>query len=330
MRKIGKLNTLTVLFSLSLVCCLIPLSKAISAEEKYPTRTIKFVVPLAAGGATDVIFRKLGESVGKSLGQEIIMDNRPGAGGALGASYVAGSKPDGYILGGLLSSTFATTPFFSKMDFNPLTDLIPIAQAFSTCTYITVAGDSPIKTFKDFIEEGRKRQLLIGVTGMVIGDIAMERFGVLAKLNLKLVPFGGAAACVPPLLGGQVDAIEVGGLQEYVRSGKMRYIARITETSAKEYRNVPHVKEFGYDVDSYGFGGIFGPKGLSRDIQARLEDEFVRGLRHPSMIDHIYSVGNEPTIRDSKEFTAYVKQVYERSRDMTKELGLGLFSKGKK
>jgi tripartite-type tricarboxylate transporter receptor subunit TctC len=324
------------LFCLLLMYFLIQTPKISYAEGKYPTRAIKFIVPFSAGSGTDIISRKLSDVVGKSLGQEIIVENKVGGGGLVGTTFLAKSKPDGYTIGDSASGSFLTGPFFTKMDFDPLIDLIPIVQVFSTCAYICVRMDSPIKTFKDFIEEGRKRQILVGCTGMVISDIALQHLANLAKFNIKLVPFGGASKCVAPLLGGQVDAVvTAGGFSEYVRAGKVRMIVLLTEVSKREFKglnlpDIPYVKEYGYDVDAPGFVGIFGPKGLPMHIHRKLEEEFTQALHNPSIIELMYDVGSVPTFRNSNDLSKFLKEAHERAREMIRELGLGIYSKEKK
>jgi tripartite-type tricarboxylate transporter receptor subunit TctC len=286
---------------------------------------------MGAGGATDVVCRKLGDLVGKSLGQEIIIENKPGAGGALAASYLAKSKPDGYTIGGVASSAFNTLPFFTKMDFDPLTDLTSIVQVFTVCSWLAVTPDSPIKTFKDFIEEGRKRQITVGATGMTFVDIVLEYIAVnLAKINFKIVPFGGTPQCVAPLLGGQLDAVVNSGLREYVRAGKLKYIARLTEGPVREYKDIPHVKEFGYDVDAPGFVGILGPKSLPEHVKRKLEGEFTRALHDPSMIEFIDNTGMVTTFRNSGDFANFTQKAHELGKKLIKEAGLGIYAKEKK
>jgi tripartite-type tricarboxylate transporter receptor subunit TctC len=332
MRKMSRSRKIMVGCCFLLFCFLIQGIEAGYGQEKYPSRTVKFVVPMAAGGSTDAICRKLADFVGKSLGQEMIVDNRPGAGGALGASFIAKSKPDGYTVGGVASSTFIILPFFSKMDFDPLGDLVPMVQVFTVYNWLAVTPESPIKSFKDFIEEGRKRQLTVATTGMVIGDIAVRRLAVLASFqNLKTVPFGGSAPGVAAVLGGQVDAIVESGLHEYVRAGKLKYIARLTEGPVKDYKDVPVVsKDFGYDVNAPGFVGMFGPRGLPKDIQARLGEEFTRALRDPSIVEFIDNTGQVTTYKNSVDFGNFLKESNEKAGRMIKELGLGMYAKEKK
>ncbi len=332
MRRLKRSGTLTGIFCLLLLFCLIQARTANAAEERYPTRTIRFIVPMAAGGSTDINARRLAELSGKALGQEVIIDNRPGAGGAVGATYVARSKPDGYTIGGLASSTFCVSPFFTKMDFDPLTDLTPIFQMYNVNHWLYVSTDSPIKNFKDFLETARKRQVLVGCVGMLLGDMALQRIAEIEKVNIKLVPFGGGSQIVAPLLGGKVDAgVSSGTPVAYVRSGKMRIIARLTEgPPMKEMKDVPQPKDLGYDVNAAGFVGVFGPKGLPKAIQTKLEEVMGQFVHDPSIVESIESYGDVANFRNSRDFAAFLKVEYDRAGKMIKELGLGLFAKEKK
>lgn len=331
------MGTMTKARKLAGVFCLlstglfIHVPEASPAEEKYPTRAIKLVVPISAGGPTDVIARKVGDIVGKSLGQEIIIENRVGAGGTVGATYVLKSKPDGYTVGMATSSTYLINPFFTKPDFDALTDLLPIVQACSMNHWVYVKQDSPIKTFKDFLELGRKRQVLVGCAGMLLGDFALERIGLQAKINVKLVPLVGGPQTDAALLGNQVDAAVSSIHSEYIRSGKERLVVRLTEGPAlPEYKDVPLVSEYGFDLITPGFIVFFGPKALPKQIHARLEEEFTRALASPPVIELIKKIGETPTLRGSTEFSNFIKDEYDRAEKMMKELGVGVFAKGKK
>jgi tripartite-type tricarboxylate transporter receptor subunit TctC len=302
-------------------------------QEKYPTKTIKFIVPMNAGGGTDITCRKVAEVVGKALGEAIIIENRAGGGGLVGATSLAKSKPDGYTIGAAISSTFCLTPFFSKMDFDPLTDLVPIMQMMTMEHFLLVRADSPMKTFEDFVKEGRKRQISVGVNGMMIGDLALDRLAALGKLNIKQVPYGGSAKVGPPLLSGEVEAVEIAGLRQYVRSGQMRILARLTDVPAEklagELKGTPHVKDFGYDVEAPGFVGVFVPKGLPGNIQMKLEEEFTRAALNPSIIETFNSF-EIATYRNGKEFGNFIRQMREQMQKTIKDLGLGIFAKDKK
>ena len=178
------------------------------AQEMYPTRPIKYIGPTAAGGIIDVSSRKIAFLAAQYLGQEIIVENKPGAGTMLSASYIAKAKPDGYTIGAVTSAVIVIHPFFAKdkMDFDPIADFTPIVQFVEFNQALGVPINSPIKSFQEFLEEGRKRQIIIGGVGMTSAETAVQRLSLETKIKYKIVPFGGSAPTVMAAMGGQVDA----------------------------------------------------------------------------------------------------------------------------
>jgi len=326
MKKSGRF----ALFSVLLTGFLMLLPKVNLADEKYPAKTIKFIVAMGAGGITDVVARKAADLAGKSLGQEIIIENKVGGGGLVGASFLANSKPDGYTLGSLASSVFVISPNFTKIDFDPLTAFTPLIQVFTLTQVLVVRADSPIRTVKELLEEGRKRRITAGVTGLNTSDIAMRRLGAEAKVDLKTVPFGGVPAAIAAILGGQVDAGALGGVEEFVRARKVRVIARLTDETRGTYKDVPSLKDLGYDMNAITFLGFFGPKGLPEPVQKKVEEAFTRAVQDPSVKATIDAFGDTFVFRNSKDFGNYLKEAYEEARKEFKELGLGIYSKDKK
>ena len=302
-----------------------------SADLKYPTKSIKLIVPFAAGGPTDVVCRKLADLVSKDLGQEVIVENKTGMGGAVGSRFVAFSKPDGYTIGSLGSASVVVTPHMgTKMDFDPVTDFSFIVQYAVGDHPLAVPVDSPIKTFKDFMEEGRKRQVTYSGMELIAASIAVNRMASIAKINLKLVPFGGGAPAVTACLGGHTDAVVSSGLYEYVRSGKLRLLAQTGGERNKEFPDVPTLKELGYDVESRVFYGIIAPKGLPEPIRARLEKAFTSAVQDPSLLPIVHNASYTLMYRNGKDFGRYVKESFDISQKEFKEMGLGKYAKEKK
>ncbi len=301
------------------------------ADMTYPTKPIKLIVPFAAGGPTDICARKLADLVGKDLGQEVLAENKIGAGGVVGARFVAFSKPDGYTIGSLASSAVVIQPhLMQKMDFDPIGDFTPIIQYATADHPLAVPVDSPIKTFKDFIDEGRKREVTYAGSGMTAADIAMARLAVKAKIKLKIVAFAGMAPSITAVLGGHTDAIVSSGYYEYVRSGKLRLLAQTTGERNKEFPNVPTLKELGYDIETRVFYGIVGPKGLPEQIREKLEKAFTKAFQDPSFVQTVQNASFALAYRNGKDFGNYIKEVYVISGNEFKELGMGKYAKEKK
>ena len=301
------------------------------AEPKYPTKPLRLIVPFAAGGPTDVVCRKLADLAGKDLGQEVIVENKTGMGGAVGSRFVAFSKPDGYTIGSLGSASVVIHPHIgAKLDFDPVTDFSFIAQYAVADHPLAVAVESPLKTFKDFIEEGRKRQMTFASMELIAASVAVSRLALMAKINLKLVPFGGAAPAVTACLGGHTDAVVSSGLYEYVRSGKLRLLAQTTGERNKEFPDVPTLKDLGYNVEARAFYGIIAPKGLPESIRARLEKAFTAAIQDPSVAPTVHNASYTLMYRNGKDFRLYVKDAFDISEKEFKEMGLGKYAKEKK
>ena len=301
-----------------------------SADVKYPTKSIKLVVPFSAGGPTDIVSRKLADLAGPYLGQEVIVENKTGAGGVVGVRFVAKSKPDGYTIGVLSPSPAIITPIFMEVDYDPNTDFTPIIQFALADQALAVRMDSPIKTFKDFIEEARKRELTIAGVGRTAADIAMDRLAVIAKVKLKIVPFGGMAPAITAILGGQTDAVVTSGYYEYVRSGKLRLLCLTTGMKNKEFPEIQTLKELGYDIEVPAFYGIIAPKGLPEQIRKRLEEAFTRAVHDPSFAPTVHNAGYTFFYRNGEDFGNHIKEMYKRSEKECRELGLGKYAKEKK
>ena len=301
------------------------------ADTKFPTKPLKLIVPFAAGGPTDVVCRKLADLAGKDLGQEIIVENKTGMGGAVGSRFVAYSKPDGYTIGSLGSASVVIHPHMgAKLDFDPVSDFSFIAQYAVADHPLAVAVESPLKTFKDFMEEGRKRQITYSSMELIAASVAVNRLALMAKINLKLVPFDGAAPAITACLGGHTDAVVSSGLYEYVRSGKLRLLAQTTGERNKEFPDIPTIKELGYNVEARAFYGIIAPKGLPEPIRARLEKAFTVAIQDPSAAPSIRNASYTLMYRNGNDFSRYVKEAFEISQKEFKEMGLGKYAKDKK
>jgi tripartite-type tricarboxylate transporter receptor subunit TctC len=326
-KKFGLFGLACLLFSVFLVS---PLT-ANGAEPKYPTKPLRLIVPFAAGGPTDVVCRKLADLAGKDLGQEIIVENKTGMGGAVGSRFVAFSKPDGYTIGSLGSASVVIHPHQgAKLDFDPVTDFSFIVQYAVADHPLAVAAGSPLKTFKDFMEEGRKRQINYSSMELIAASVAVNRLALMAKINLKLVPFDGAAPAITACLGGHTDAVVSSGLYEYVRSGKLRLLAQTTGERNKEFPDIPTIKELGYNIEARAFYGIIAPKGLPESIRARLEKAFSAAVQDPSVAPSVRNASYTLMYRNGKDFSRYVIDAFEISQKEFMEMGLGKYTKDKK
>lgn len=330
MSKVKKSGVLLGMIILLSAFFLIQPAMVSGQDVKYPTRPIKLVVNFSAGGPTDVTCRALADLAGKYLGQEIIVENKAGAGGTVGVRFVAKSKPDGYTIGSLTASPVVTAPFFMEVDYNPATDFTPIIQYAIADHPLFVPTKSPIKTFQDFIETARKREITMAGLGLASPDISMMRLAAVEKLKLKHVPYGGSSKVVPAVLGGHADAAAVSGIYEYVRGGKLRLLAQTGGYRNKEFPDIPTLKELGYDIETFAFYGLIAPKGLPEQIKEKLEKAFWKAMQDPSFAKVVHNASYTLSEKNSNEFAEQIKEAYEKSEKELRELGLGKFSKEKK
>lgn len=316
---------------LALVVWSLTLSSGWLWAAEYPAKPIKLIVPFAAGGPTDVCCRKLADLAAKDLGQEVIVENKTGAGGAVGSRFVAFSKPDGYTIGSLGSSSVVIQPHLAiKMEFDPLTDFSTIAQYAIADHPLAVPANSPMKTFKDFFEEARKRQVTYSSMELIAASIAMTQLAVEAKLNLKMIPFNGGAPAITNALGGHSDAVVSSGMYEYVRGGKLRLLAQTGGERNKEFPDIPTLKDLGYQIEARAFYGIVGPKGLPEPIRKKLEAVFSKAIQDPSFAQVVHNASFSVVYRNGADFGRYIKEVFEMSQKEFKQLGLGKYAKEKK
>ncbi len=305
-------------------------SGVISQEIKYPTRPIKLIVNFAAGGPTDITCRKLADLAKNDLGQEVIVENKVGAGGLVGVRFAVKSKPDGYTIGSLTASPVVIAPSFQDMDFNPATDLTPIVQYATADHPLAVPADSPIKNFKDFVQEAKKREITCASMELTAVSMSLMYLASVEKLKLKIIPFGGTAPAVTAVLGGHTDAVAVSGIYEYVRSGKLRLLAQTGGYKNKEFPGIATLKELGYDIETVAFYGLIAPKGIPGPIKEKLEGAFTKAIQDPSFPQIVQNASYSLVYNNSKDFGSHIKEAYEKSQKILKELGLGKYAKEKK
>jgi tripartite-type tricarboxylate transporter receptor subunit TctC len=276
-----------------------PLALAADAGRDYPqARPIRMVAPFAAGGSSDTFGRYLAPKLSQRIGQNIIVENRPGAGGIVGAGIVAKGTPDGHTL--LLPSGAFTAAAASvkNLPYDPLRDFTWITTLLTYPFIVIVRNDSPIRTVSDFIAEAKRKpgQLNYGSVGVgSVFHLAAELFNSMAKVETLHVPFKGGAAPMIALMGGQLDIIfaTITGSMPHIQSKRVRAIAVASKEPSYMLPGVPTVAETlpGFDVTS--FSAVAGPPGMPRSIVARLNSEFHAVLADPETRKHVQAIGGD-------------------------------------
>ena len=297
-----------------------------SFAQAYPSRPITMVVPWPPGGSTDRHLRALAELASKHLGQNVIIENKPGGGGTTGPGTMAlTAKPDGYTIAqfplGMLR-----LPQMQKTQWNPLTDFSFIIGVTGYTFGVTVRADSPYKSFNEYIEAGRKQpgKIDYGSTGIGTSPhLNMEELTEAAKVQLNHVPFKGNADLTQALLGGHVMAqSDATGWDKYVDGGQMRLLVTFGENRTKRWPTVPTAKELGYGVVSTSPYGIVGPKGMDPAIVKTLHDAFKKAMDDPKHLELLASLNQDLWYRSSEDYAKWARDTYAKETKLLDRLGL--------
>lgn len=258
------------------------------AADPYPSKPIHIVVPYAAGGTTDQVARALQQPMSEVLGQTIVIDNKPGAGGTLGTDYVVRADPDGYTLVFGNTGPNAIVQLMRKVPYDPLTDLRPISVAALAPLFLAVPTDSPVKNVKELIALARQQQDKFNFGSVGNGSLSHltgEYFNELAGTKMLHVPYNGGAPMMTAFVGGQIQAAFVTGLDgaTLLRAGKVRYIAVGAPKRSELLLNVPTVAEDVPGFKSISWFGLLAPKGVPDDVIAKLHAAVEKAVARPEV-----------------------------------------------
>ena len=317
-------RTLLALAAASATAALAPFGSAMA--QAYPNRPITMIVPWPAGGSTDRHLRALAEIASKHLGQNIIVENKPGAGGTLGPGQMAlTAKPDGYTIA-QFPMGMLRIPHMQKTQWNPLTDFTYIIGVSGYTFGFTVKADSPYKSFNDYIEAARKNpgKVDYGSTGIGTSPhLLMEEVAANAKVQLVHVPYKGNADLQQALLGGHVQAqSDATGWDKFVDGGQMRLLVTFGDKRTKRWPDVPTAKDLGYGVVSSSPYGLVGPKGMDPAIVKTLHDAFKKAMDDPKHMEVLGQLNQEVWYRSGDEYLQWAKETYAKDKALIERLGL--------
>ena len=305
--------------------CMVLLGTLATAQEKYPSKPITFIIPWPAGGTADASMRAIGESLSKSLGVPVIVENRPGASGMLGVSQLVASKPDGYTIGQIPLS-ITRQHHIGTINFNPLTDITYLGRTAGLSFGLAVNSDSPIKTFSDYVRYAKLNpgKLNYGSTGIGTNThVYMEEIAEQVGIQLNHIPFKGGTDNLNALLGGHTDSMMDSSVwAPYVQSGKLRLLAVFTDQRLADFPNVPTVGELGIKISGTAPNGIGAPKGLDPNIAKILENAIEKAAKDTPHIDALKKYGMNLMWQSRKDYEQYIKEIHNKERMLVERLKL--------
>ena len=302
------------------------LPAATLAQARFPEKPITLICPWPAGGSTDRHLRLLAELASKHLGQNVLVENRPGGGGTSGPGTMAlTARPDGYTIAqypmGMLR-----IPHMQRVQWDPLKDFTFLLGVSGYTFGFTVKSDSPFRTFNDYIEAARREpgKIDYGSTGTGTSPhLLLEEIAGNAKVQLNHIPFKGNADLQSALLGGHVMAqSDATGWDKFVDSGQMRLLVTFGERRTKRWPAVPTAQELGYNVVSTSPYGLVGPKGMDPAVARTLHDAFKRAMEEPRHVELLEQLNQDAWYRSGDDYLRWATAQYAKDKALIERLGL--------
>ena len=295
------------------------LTLTVHAQTAYPNRPIRVIVPFTAGGPTDVAARTVAPRLAEYLGQQIIIENRGGAGGATGTEFVAKSAPDGYtLLHGTIGGLAVSPSLNPKLGYNTLRDLAPVSQMVNVAYIVTLHPSVPATSIKELLTLARARpgKLNYGTGGAGTGPhLAGELINMMAGVSIVHVPYKGTGPALTALLSGEVDLTFDNLLivLPQIKAGRVRPIAATGSQRSKLMPELPTIAESGLPgFSATGWYGVMAPVATPKDIVARLNAEITRALRSPDVSERLNSMAAEPAPGTPEQFGAFIRSEIEK------------------
>jgi tripartite-type tricarboxylate transporter receptor subunit TctC len=322
-RTVGVMKLAAVLRMTMAMAALLLVSSGLSAQS-FPEQPITLICPWPAGGPSDAVFRVLGEGMSKHLGQRVIIDNKPGASGTLGAAQLARARPDGYTIAQMPISVLRL-PHIQKVTYDPLTDFTWIAGVSGFTFGVVVRADAPWKTWQEFIAYAKANPEKVTYATPGIGTalhITMDDIGRREGIAWVHVPYKGTAETIQGLLGGHVTALaDSTGWAELVDSGKLRLLVSWGAERTRHWPEVPTLKELGYGMVVNSPYGIAGPKGMDPKVVAVLNDAVKKAMDEPAYAKALAQFDQERWYLGPDEYSRWARETYLSDKFVMERFG---------
>ncbi|WP_407115754.1 Bug family tripartite tricarboxylate transporter substrate binding protein [Bradyrhizobium sp. LMG 9283] len=302
-----------------------PLSKALAAD--YPARPVKWVVGYPPGGATDILARLIGQRLSEKLGQQFVIENKPGAGNNIATESVINAEPDGYTLQLVNPANYINASLYANLKFNFVRDMAPVASFQRVPNVMTVNKDVPAKNVAEFIEYVKANPGKVNMASSGNGTsvhLSGEMFMAMTGCKMQHVPYRGAAPAITDMLGGQVQVIfdNMPSIIQHIRSGSLRAIG---VTTAERSPQLPDVQAIAETVKGYEASALFGmgaPKNTPKEIIAKLNSEINTLMKEPDMAKRLVELGGEPRVQTPEAFGEEIKAETEKWKKVVEFAGL--------
>lgn len=293
----------------------------------YPTRPVRFVVGYPAGGATDILARLIGQRLSEKLGQQFVIENKPGAGNNIGTEAVVNAEPDGYTVLLVNPANYINASLYAKLNFNFLRDIAPVAAFNRTANVMTVAKDVPAKTVAEFIAYVKANPGKVNMASSGNGTsvhLSGEMFMMMSGAKMQHVPYRGAALAITDMIGGQVQVIfdNMPSIIQHIKGGSLRALAVTTATRSELLPDVPTLAE---TVPGYEASALFGmgaPKKTPPEIIAKLNGEVNAVLAEPAIKARLIELGGDPLIGSPEAFGKMIAEETEKWEKVVKAAGV--------
>lgn len=311
-----------------IVCFVAALSAAQAAAQQYPTRPVRLIVPFAPGGPTDVIGRFIAAKLAESLGQQVVVDNRAGAGGNIGMGLAANAAPDGHTIL-LVSSSFVVNPgLYKKIPYDPYRSFAPVSNVAASPNVFTVHPSSKVKSISDLIALVKASPGKYSIATPGIGttpDLSARLLALTAKLDLTAVPFGGAGPAVGAIVGNQVPfgCTAMPPSTPHIQAGRLRAIAVTSAKRSAALPGTPTMAEAGFKgQEADTLQGLLVPAGTPKAIVDRLNAEIVRIVALPDVKEKVVGLGFDIIASSPQQFAAQIKVEVERWTKVVRSAGI--------